>query len=236
MTISMDQVKTLRDQTGISIMQCKKALEEADGDNEKALLILRKQSGSVAQKKASRNASDGIIITKQSDSKALIFMIHSETDFVARNNEFQTLAQKLATTAFDSGIEKMTEESIVDIPLIVQKVGENIQLGETVIVEGSTLGAYNHNGKVAVVVSLNGGTPALAKDIAMHVAAMKPQYITKENIPADAKEKILDGKLGTYFKEITLIEQPFIKDPSKTISQLLKDAGAEIKSFDLKAI
>src|SRR3989338_7789817 len=159
MTISMEQVKTLRDQTGISIMQCKKALEEADGDNEKALLILRKQSGSVAQKKASRNASDGIIITKQSDSKALIFMIHSETDFVALNSEFQALAQKLATTAFDNGIEKMKDESVIEIPLVVQKVGENIQLGETVLVEGSSLGVYNQKGRLAFVVSLKGGTP-----------------------------------------------------------------------------
>ena len=103
----MDQVKTLRDQTGISIMQCKKALEEADGDNEKALLVLRKQSGAIAEKKADRFAKDGIIITKQSESKALIFTLHSETDFVAKNDEFQALANKLATTAFETGVEAM---------------------------------------------------------------------------------------------------------------------------------
>jgi elongation factor Ts len=257
MTISMEQVKALRDQTGISIMQCKKALEEAGGDNEKALLVLRKQSGVVAEKKADRDAKDGVIITKNANGKALIFTLHSETDFVAKNDEFQALANKLALAAFESGVEAMKAQSADEIPLVVQKVGENIQLGEIIEVSGENLGVYNHGGKSAVIVSLSGGSESLAKDIAMHVAAMKPKYIQKSDAPADAvekaraffeeevakenkpaeiKEKILTGKLDTYFKEITLVEQPFIKDPSKTIGQLLKEAGAEIQTFYTKTI
>jgi elongation factor Ts len=246
MTISIEQVKELRDQTGVSIMQCKKALEETGGDFEKALIVLKKKSGAAAAKKADRDAQDGIIVIKEADGKALMLTLHCETDFVAKNEDFQKIAHDLADMALANGIDAMKEASSESIAEGVQKVGENIQLGDVQLVEGPVVGSYNHNGKNAAIVVLSGGDINLAKDIAMQITAMKPAYmseaeipqedkdkaretfaeeVAKEDKPEEMKAKILEGKVNSYFKDQVLMSQSFIKDPSKTITQLLKEAG-----------
>jgi len=255
--ITAELVKELRDATGVSVMQCKNALEEASGDMEKALIILKNKSSSIAMKKADRNAKDGLIVVKESSDKALVLALHTETDFVARNADFTTLADKLATLAINEGIDSMKEKSLDMINEVVQKVGEKIELGKVSEVNGSTIGSYIHNGKSACVVSLSGGTKELARDIAMHIAAMKPTYANKDQItdedktkvievfekevsssdkPEDIKKKMLDGKISTYFKEITLMDQYFIKNPEVTIEQLLKDNNAKLESYIYESI
>lgn len=254
----MEQVKELRDQTSVSIMQCKKALEEAGGDMEKALIILKKKSGAAAAKKADRDAKDGIIAIKEADGKAMLLTLNCETDFVAKNEDFQALAKELVEKASSEGVDAMKAASEEMIAEGIQKVGENIQLGEVVEVSGTVLGSYNHNGKNAAVVALSGGTPELAKDIAMQITAMRPAYITDAEIPQEAKDKaqelfeeelakedkpeeikakILEGKMSSYFKDQVLMSQSFIKDPSKSITQLLKEAGdVTIESYKTQAI
>lgn len=255
--ITAEQVKDLRDQTGVSVMQCKNALEEAEGDLEKALIILKKKSSSIALKKADRNASDGLIIVKENNKKAVLVVLHSETDFVARNVDFTTLANKLADIALAEGVEVMKTKSLDMINEIVQKVGEKIELGKVEEIEGNVLGSYVHNSKSAVMVSLNGGTKEVAKDIAMHIAAMKPAFTTTDEITDedkkkvievfekevegsnkgdDIKKKMLDGKISTYFKEQTLMEQPFIKNGDITIKQLLLNNKAELVKFIRESI
>jgi elongation factor Ts len=258
MSISIEQVKELREQTGVSIMQCKKALEEAGGDFEKALIILKKKSGAAAAKRAGREAEEGTVVIKTGESKAVICTLHCETDFVAKNEDFKALAEELAEKAFTDGIEAMKENSAEAIAVGVQKVGENIKLGDVTEVTGTVVGSYNHNGKNSAVVALSGGTPELAKDIAMQITALKATYISedeipqedkdkarehfaeeleKENKPEDMKAKILDGKLASYFKDQVLLSQSFIKDPSKSISQLLKEAGdVTIESYKVQTI
>ena len=232
--ITAEQVKNLRDATGVSVMQCKNALEEAEGDLEKALIILKKKSSSIALKKAGRNASDGLIIVKENGAKAIMLALHSETDFVAKNADFVTLADKLSDLALTEGIEAMKTKSLDMINEVVQKVGEKIELGGVQEIEGATLGCYVHNSKSAVIVSLNGGTKEIAKDVAMHIAAMKPAFTTMDEITEDDKKKVvevfekevaesdkgedikkkmLEGKINTYFKEQTLMDQMFIKNP-----------------------
>lgn len=248
--ITTELVKELRDATGVSVMQCRKALEEAEGDMAKAVAILKKSSGDIALKKAGREAKDGAIAVVQKDDKAILLALNCETDFVAKNEDFTNLLSSLSQKAISEGVEKMKTEAKDMIDPIIQKTGENIQLGETYEVTGNTLGYYVHNGKSAVVVSLEGGTTELAKDIAMHVAAMKPEYITADEIteemrktmteifqkevasidkPEEIKNKMLEGKISTYFKEKTLTEQPFIKNGDETISSLLSKANAKIK-------
>lgn len=255
--ITAQLVKELRDSTGVSVMQCKNALEEAEGDMEKALIILKKKSSSIAVKKADRNASDGLIVVKEKEGKALLMAIHSETDFVAKNEDFVKLAEKLASIAIEEGIPAMQEKSLEMINEVVQKVGEKIELGRIEEIEGAVLGSYVHNNKSAVIVSLSGGTKELAKDIAMHIAAMKPVFTTLDEIteddkkkvievfekevaesdkPADIKAKMLEGKIGTYFKEQTLMNQSFIKNPDQTISQLLSSNKAEFVKFIRESI
>jgi len=250
--ITTELIKELRDATGISVMQCKNALTEANGDMNKALAILKKTSSDIALKKADRSLNSGSILIKNEGGKAVIVTLLCETDFVSKNDDFTSLLEKLATKALTEGIEKMKESSKDMIDAIIQKTGENIQLGEILEIEGSILGSYLHNNKSAVVVSLEGGDIDLAKDIAMHVTAMKPEYITENDItedikktmleifqkevesinkPEDIKKKMLDGKIGTYFKEKTLLDQPFIKDGDKTIRQLLEGAKAKIKEI-----
>jgi len=252
--ITTELVKELRDSTGVSIMQCKNALEEAEGDMEKALIILKKKSSSIAMKKSDRNAKDGSIVVAESKNqdKVLLLTLHSETDFVAKNNDFLTIANNLANIALEEGIEAMRTKSVDLINGVIQKIGEKIELGNVEEISGTILGYYIHSGKSAVVVSLTGGTKELARDIAMHIAAMKPVYTSAEDIkeedrakvievfekeiaesdkPEEIKKKMLEGKISTYFKEQTLMDQSFIKNPDITVGKLLKDSGATLVRF-----
>jgi elongation factor Ts len=255
--ITAELVKELRDRTGVSVMQCKNALEEAEGDMDKALIILKNKSSSIALKKEERNAKDGLVLVKEGQGKALLFTLRTETDFVAKNEDFINLANKLADMAMSEGVENMKTKSPEMISEIVQKVGEKIELGKIEEIKGDVIGIYSHNIKNAVVVSLSGGSKELAKDIAMHIAAMKPVYTKKEDIteedkqrvievyekevasldkPEEIKKKMLDGKINSYFSEITLMNQAYIKNPDITIEKLLENNGAKITSYVAEAI
>lgn len=249
MIITTELVKELRDRTGVSVMQCKRALEEAEGNMDKALLILKKTSSDIALKKSERTTKDGSLMLSASGNSVVMVALHCETDFVSRNEDFVSLLKKLTDIAKKDGIEKMKKEAKDLIDPIIQKTGENIQLGEAFKMEGNVLGYYIHNNKSAVIVSLAGGSQELAKDIAMHITAMKPEFITADEIteeakksmreifekevagtnkPEEIKQKMLAGKIATYFKEKTLLDQPFIKNPEETIGKLLDNAKAKI--------
>lgn len=255
--ITTELVKELRDKTGISIMQCRKALEEANGDMEKAILILKKNSGDIALKKADRTASDGAICVKTNNDKTILLTLHCETDFVSKNDDFVKVLNDLTEMALNQGIDKMKESSKESIDGIIQKTGEKVELGEVSEINGSVVGSYVHNGKNGAVVSLEGGNVELARDIAMHITAMRPEYITSAEIteeirtamtnlyteelskidkPEDIKNKMLEGKLNTFFKEKTLTEQSFIKNPDETIGQLLSKNNAKIIEVKLSVI
>ncbi len=255
--ITAELVKELRDSTGVSVMQCKNALEEAGGDMEKALIILKKKSSSIAMKKADREAHEGVIAVAEGNNKTIILSLNCETDFVAKNEDFVNLANNLANIALTEGISSMKDKSVDMINQIIQKVGEKIELGNVEEISGEVIGSYVHGGKSAVVVSLKGGTQALAKDIAMHIAAMKPAFTTRDEIteedkakvvevfekevaesdkPEDIKKKMLEGKITTYFKEQTLMDQPFIKNPDQTVSALLAQNNATLVQFVGEAI
>lgn len=248
--ITTEQIKELRDATGISVMQCKRALEEAEGDMNKALAILKKTSSDIALKKVSREVKDGRVSIKTDGKKAVLISLHCETDFVARNEDFIKLLDGLTEKAFQGGIEKMRAEAKDMIDGVIQKTGENIQLGEAFLVMGEVLGDYVHNNKTGVIVSLAGGSTELARDIAMQVTAMKPEYISQNEIteevkktireifekeianvdkPAEIKEKMLLGKMAAYFKEKTLLDQAFIKNGDETVEELLEKAKAKIE-------
>lgn len=247
--ITTELIKELRDQTGISVMQCKRALEEAEGNMDKALAILKKTSSDIALKKQDRTAADGAVMIKNNADSALLVALHCETDFVAHNEDFLNLLSALVTLASTEGIEAMKAKAKDMIDPIIQKTGEKIELGDAYVVSGNTVGSYVHNNKQGVIVSLEGGDINLAKDIAMHIAAMKPEYISPSDIspeamktmteifekevasidkPEDIKKKMLEGKINTYFKEKTLLSQPFIKDGDQTISALLDKNKAKI--------
>lgn len=255
--VTTELIKELRDATGISIMQCKNALEEAGGDMQKALAILKKTSSDIALKKADRDAKDGRVCIKtdglptgKAGKKSVLVALHCETDFVSKNEDFVTLLSKLGDLALKDGIEKMKKEANDMINPIIQKTGEKIELGDIYEVQGDVLGNYVHNNKSAVIVSLEGGNEELAKDIAMHITAMKPEYLSRDEItedvkktmneifekeiadvkkPEDIKKKMLEGKINTYFKEKTLLDQAFIKNGDETIGQLLEKNKAKIK-------
>ncbi|MFA5936758.1 MAG: translation elongation factor Ts [Candidatus Paceibacterota bacterium] len=248
--IALSLIKELRDATGVSVMQCKNALQEASGDMKKALAILKKTSSDIALKKAGRDAKDGRVSVKTEGNRAVLVALHCETDFVSKNEDFVNLLSKLTNEAIKDSIEKMRENAKDMIDPIIQKTGEKIELGDVSEIKGDILGNYVHNNKSAVIVSLEGGNEELARDIAMHITAMKPEYIFQSDIteeikntmkeifqkeitnidkPEDIKKKMLDGKMSTYFKEKTLLDQIFIKDPNITISQLLDKNKAKIK-------
>ena len=252
MAITTEQVKELRDQTGVSVMQCKKALEEAEGDMEKALLILKKKSTELAAKKSDRLAEAGVVIKAEKPGTGVLLTLRCETDFVAKNSDFVAIAESLAQTALESGKDAAVAASAELMSMGIQKLGENVQLGDIAIITAPVTGGYIHDGRMGTLVGLQGGTEALAKDIAMHIAAMNPEYKTRADVPADAadkvralfeeevagsdkpaeiKEKMLKGKIDTFFKERTLLDQPFIKNPDQTVEALLKQGGATLVEF-----
>jgi elongation factor Ts len=258
MTITTAQVKELRDKTSVSVMQCRKALEEAEGDMEKAIILLRKKGSEMAEKKSDRSAADGRVFIKSDGKKAVIVTLNCETDFVAQNQGFVDCAEGILAAAWDGDVEKAKEIAPGLINDAVLKTGENIQLGSISIYEGDVIGAYTHfNGKTAAIVTLNGGNVELAKDVAMHITAMRPTYLKSDDIkesdreavievlkkeveesdkPEDIKAKMIEGKIASYFKEQTLLDQSFFKDPSITIGKYVADNGAELVSFRLYTI
>jgi len=248
--ITIDQVKELRNKTGVSIMQCKKALEEAEGDMEKALINLTKKSGEIAAKKGDRELGAGVISMAQEGDKTALIEFACETDYVANNEEFQKLAQDIANHILSVGISGTDDEAIVaKCNEATQKFGERTGLVRYEVFEG-TVGAYVHsNNSVGSVVAFEGDADStLAKQLAMHVAAQNPRYLVKSDItdeemekanevlreevadkPADMQEKILEGKVNSFFKERVLMEQAFIIDPSQTVENSLN--GATISKF-----
>ena len=257
MQITTELIKALRDETGVSVMQCKKALEEANGDREMALLVLKKKSSEAAAKKGDREAAAGAIIVTGTGTKKVMLTLNCETDFVAKNEDFLNLANTLGAQALTSGANALTAAAPEMINPVIQKIGENIKLGSVEVFEGANVGSYVHDGHIGVVTILEGGDEAVAKDLAMHIAAMNPEYTTREQVPAeklgllsemfreeveasdkpaDIKAKMLDGKVSAYLRDLVLMEQSFFKNPDQTIEKLLGSKNAKLISYKRIAI
>jgi elongation factor Ts len=264
MQIKPAQVKELRERTGAGMMDCKKALVDAAGDLDAAAEILRKAGQAKADKKASRVAAEGKILVA-SDAGAgrhAIAEVNSETDFVAKDENFAVFADRVcaallehepadvdALMQLDVGGETLEEAR----KALVAKVGENITVRRfDVLVSPANVASYVHMGRIGVLVELTGGTPELARDLAMQVAATAPRYLSAEDVPeaelakereilsAQAAqegkpehilEKMVEGRLRKHLDQITLLGQAFVKDPDKTVRELLKEHAAEVKRF-----
>jgi len=254
-------VKELRERTGLGLLECKKALSEADGDIDAAIETLRKSSGMKAAKKAGRTAADGVVAIQTADdgSFAAMVEVNSETDFVARDENFLGFVQSVVSKAFGeriADVETLAGGDTEDArQALVQKIGENISVRRVVTHEASdgVVGGYVHgNNRIAVLVSLKGGSDELARDVAMHVAAVNPQVVSPDDMPAEqvAKEreiyaaqaqdsgkppeiveKMIDGRIRKFLSENSLTEQAFVKDPDMTVGKLVSAAGAEVLGF-----
>ena len=259
MEIKASQVKELRDMTGVAMMDCKKALEEANGDLDLAIEELRKSSGLKASKKSSRSAADGLIGIKSFEGRSFMVEINCETDFVARDDSFNGFMEEvleIVSSNADKDLQELLDESIEEQrEKLVQKLGENIVVRRIASSDNNadSSGVYLHsNNKIGTIVSLQGGSEEVAKDIAMHAAATDPMAISPSDIPAevvekereiykaqseesgkpeDIVEKMIEGKIRKFLSEVSLTEQDFVKDPNKTINDLLKDSNASIVSF-----
>jgi elongation factor Ts len=254
-------VKELRERTGLGLLECKKALAESGGDIEKAIEELRKSSGMKAAKKAGRTAADGIVMARVSDdgSYGQVSEVNSETDFVARDENFLNFANAVAGKALASqetdvaalmaGELEQARESLV------QKIGENIGVRRVseLKAEDGVVGAYVHgNNRIAVLVALRGGDQDLARDVAMHVAAVNPQVVSPDDMPqdliekekeiytaqalesgkpAEIIEKMIGGRIKKFLAENSLTEQAFVKDPETTVGKLVRSAGASVTGF-----
>jgi len=256
--VSASMVKELRERTSLGMMECKKALKEADGDIELAIENLRKASGLKAAKKADRTAAEGVVVTRIADdnSYGLVVEVNSETDFAARDEGFLAFVNTVADKAF---ADKQTDVAVLMSgelenarEALVQKIGENIGVRRVEVLEGDVVDAYTHsNNRIAVLVQVTANNE-LAKDIAMHVAAVNPQVVNPADMPADmvAKEediikaqpdmagkpaeiveKMMGGRIKKFLKENSLVEQSFVKNPEVTVGQLAKESSAEVKSF-----
>ena len=252
--MSLELIKEIRQITGAGMSDVNKALKEADGDRDKAIEILRKRGQKIAAKKSDREVKEGVIAFEQKDNKVAIVALACETDFVAKNEDFQTAVQGLATKLMELGKEEFATwaSKHVQDELIV-KIGENLQLANFDIFEGEVVGTYLHsNNKAASVIVLKGGNEELAKDIAMHATAMAPKYLVPEDVPTEVidKEKeiyteqlkkegkpaevivkILEGKVNKFYTEVCLIKQTYVKDDKKSIEKLLEENNATIENF-----
>ena len=255
--VTASLVKELRDRTGLGMMECKRALAESGGDIDKAIDDLRKSSGMKAAKKAGRTAADGVVSVRAEGGYGIVVEVNSETDFVARDEGFQGFVGSVVNAGFTSkenDIAKLMAGDLEsDREALVQKIGENISPRRADSIEAPVVGGYVHsNNRIAVIVGLSGGTEELAKDVAMHVAAVNPAVVNSEQMPAevvDAEkeifaaqaresgkpeeiiEKMIGGRVAKFLKESSLVDQPFVKDPETTVGKLVKASGAEVLSF-----
>ena len=258
MNISAKDVKDLREKTGLGMMECKKALEEAGGDSDQAITNLRKNSALKAEKKSSRTAVEGVILSDTSDSSnSILIEINCETDFVAKDANFLAFTEEVLGTCLNSpdvSLEKLLTDSLEEKRQnLVQKIGENIVIRRKFNVSSPFVYSYIHgNKKIGVLVSLKQENEELGKDLAMHVAASNPLAISPEEIseeiinkekeiieaqvsdadkPQEIIEKMTSGRLKKFLSEVSLIDQPFVKDPSLNVSQLLKNNDNSVLSF-----
>ncbi|MGI5309457.1 translation elongation factor Ts [Rheinheimera sp. WS51] len=261
MAVTAALVKELRERTGAGMMDCKKALEETSGDVEAAIDAMRKSGLAKAAKKAGRIAAEGAIITRVGNGIGLAIEFNCETDFVARDASFLNFANSVADLAHANKL--FTAEAILAADLngtsvddtraaLVAKIGENINVRRAAVVEGETIGQYVHSGRIGVLAVLEGGNEDVAKDVAMHVAANNPGFLTPEDVPADVvqreheiqldiavnsgkpkeiAEKMVAGRMSKFTGEVSLTGQPFVKDPSMSVGDFLKQNDAKAVSF-----
>ena len=268
MAITASQVKELRERTGSGMMECKNALVDAGGDMDAAIEMLRKTGLAKADKKAGRVAAEGLIAIGISDDarSATLVEVNCETDFVARKAEFQEFANAIAHRILAG--KPADIEALMDMPLhdgdqtsielarksLIASIGENINVRRYTRLDATKgiLAHYQHGVRIGVLVELEGGDAELARDIAMHIAASKPQCVAEADVPgevlqkereifsaqaetsgkpANIIEKMVDGRIRKFLAEITLVGQPFVKDPDQTVGQLLKSAGASVVDF-----
>ncbi|MBQ0798288.1 MAG: elongation factor Ts [Porticoccaceae bacterium] len=257
--VTASLVKELRERTALPMMECKKALVESDGDVDIAIENLRKSSGLKAAKKAGRTAAQGVVATRVAEdgSYGLLVEVNSETDFAARDENFLGFVAQVTDKAFadkQEDVAALMADGMETVrEALVQKVGENIGVRRISTWSSAVVGDYVHsNGRIGVLVALTGGDTALARDIAMHIAAVNPQVAKPEDMPAEqiAKEKeiyaaqaresgkpeeiiekMIVGRVKKFLAESSLVEQAFVKDPDVTVGKLLKDAGADIVGF-----
>jgi elongation factor Ts len=263
MTISASMVKELRERTGAGMMECKKALVEVDGDLDAAVEVLRVSGQAKADKKASRVAADGRVVVAQNGSNAVIVEINSETDFVAKDENFVAFTDAVAAAAMASNTTNVAEfatEKLADGRTVeegrtelIAKVGEKISVRRIErLASGGVIASYTHGARIGAVVALDGGDTDLARDIAMHVAATNPTCIDESGVPAETLEnerrietekaqasgkpaeiieKMVTGRINKYLKDITLVGQPFVKDPDISVGKLLNDANAKVTAI-----
>jgi elongation factor Ts len=262
MNITADTVKQLRERTGAGMMECKKALVETKGDLDAAAELMRKSGLAKADKKAARVAAEGTVAAERDGNSAVLVEVNCETDFVARSAEFQAFARELAKSALAKSPD--TLEALLSSAneagsfedqrrALIAKIGENISVRRFVKVTApGALGTYIHGSRIGSLVALEGGDEPLARDLAMHVAAVNPAYIDASEVPAAVLEKereiltdqtkgekkppdiiakMVEGRLRKYLAEITLVGQPFVKDPEITVEKLVKKAGAKVVQF-----
>lgn len=266
MAVTAQMVKDLREKTGAPMMDCKKALDATDGNIEEAITWLREKGIAKAAKKESRVAAEGLCNVAIDGNKAVIYEVNSETDFVSKNAQFLDLLETIGKALLSSDSEDYLNivyngETITNILIsATATIGEKISLRRVTRVtktDSENFGAYKHaGGRIAVLTVIDGGSADVAKDIAMHVAAINPKYLSQEDVPASEIEKekaiqiaemkndpkmankpenvlenIVKGKLGKFLKEICLLDQPFVKNPDLTVEQFAKSEKSTIKSY-----
>ncbi|HEY4462832.1 MAG TPA: translation elongation factor Ts [Streptosporangiaceae bacterium] len=263
------EVKRLRDQTGAGMMDCKKALEEADGNIEAAVEVLRLKGAKDAGKRATRTAANGLVTVELAGNDAGVLVeLNCETDFVAKTDVFQQVAGEIAKAALASGAADRLALLAAEarpgrtVEQIIEEAGaslkEKLELGRFARFEGGYVASYLHRSDAAlpptlgVLVQIDQPNAEVARDLAQQIAAMRPQYTTRDDVPAEVLEKerriaeqitreegkpeqaiprIVDGRVNAFLKDVVLVEQPFVKDPKKTIKQILADSGVTVRGF-----
>ena len=263
MSITASMVKELRERTGVGMMECKKALVETGGDMDAAAELLRKSGQAKADKKSGRIAAEGRVAIAAAGNRAAAVEVNTETDFSAKHEDLVAFATAVAEAALASGetdVAAFADQALNSGKTVeaarlelVHTIGENITVRRISQVEsGGSLGHYIHGAKIGAIVALEGGDEALARDIAMHVAATNPTCIDEAGVPeetlenerrilteqaqdsgkpAEIIEKMVNGRIAKFLKEITLVGQPFVKDPDVTVGKLLDGASATVTSF-----
>ncbi|CAH7340321.1 protein chain elongation factor EF-Ts [Vibrio chagasii] len=252
-TVTAALVKELRERTGAGMMECKKALVEANADIELAIENMRKSGAAKAAKKAGNVAAEGAIIIKEENGVAVLLEVNCQTDFVAKDASFTAFAEEVAAAAVASkaSVEELQAQFEETRVALVAKIGENINIRRVAYVEGAALASYRHGEKIGVVVAGEGEAETL-KHVAMHVAASRPEFVNPEDVPADVvakekevqveiamnegkpqeiAEKMVIGRMKKFTGEISLTGQAFIMEPKKTVGEILREKGAAVSNF-----